>query len=107
MILVKSLIVILLTLILAQFAKPFLTLMVKLFDGREGFAVEETLEVEEADKALVDEEALEEVEEVEEGFYSHQKVSKEANFLAELQDKMNELNQLSEKATEINNQLIF
>jgi hypothetical protein len=93
MILVKSLIVILLTLILAQFAKPFLTLMAKLFDGREGFAVEE------ADKAAE--------EELEEGFYSPEKVSKEANFMAELQDKMNELNQLSEKATEINNQLIF
>ena len=93
MILVKSLIVILLTLILAQFAKPFLTLMAKLFDGREGFAVEE------ADKAAE--------EDVEEGFYSPEKVSKEANFMAELQDKMNELNQLSEKATEINNQLIF
>jgi len=96
MILVKSLIVILLTLILAQFAKPFLTLMAKLFDGREGFAVEET-----------EEEKIEELEELEEGFYSPEKVSKEANFMAELQDKMNELNQLSEKATEINNQLIF
>jgi hypothetical protein len=97
MILVKSLIVILLTLILAQFAKPFLTLMAKLFDGREGFAVEE--ELEETDKAAE--------EELEEGFYSPEKVSKEANFVAELQDKMNELNQLSEKAKEINNQLIF
>ena len=51
---------------------------------------------------------------MEESFYSppsvlenHQKVANESKIVATLQDKMDELNQLSEEATEINTQLNF
>jgi hypothetical protein len=107
MILVKSLIVILLMLILAKFGTPILEFLSKLFDGREGFVVEEEGEEE-------GEEGEREKVVMEESFYSppsvlenHQKVANESKFVATLQDQMNELNQLSEKATDINNQLNF
>ena len=109
MILVKSLIVILLMLILAKFGTPILEFLSRLFDGREGFVVEEG----EKEEKEVEGEGEEEVV-MEESFYSppsvlenHQKVANESKIVATLQDKMDELNQLSEEATEINTQLNF
>jgi hypothetical protein len=107
MILIKSLIVIFILLLLAKYATPILVFLSNLFDGREGFVAEDDEEeVQSYDAEASAEEPLEEV------VYTpptvmekHDLLSKDSTIVGDLQDKMNELMQLSEKATEINNQL--
>jgi hypothetical protein len=101
MILIKSLIVIFVLLLLAKYATSIFVFLANLLDGREGFVAED-------DK----EEEVKTYEPAEEIVYTppsvvekHDLLSKDSRIVSDLQDKMNELMQLSEKATEINNQL--
>lgn len=105
MILIKTLIIIFILLLLAKYAKPILTFFSNLLDGREGFDVKYEVE------GVGDNMGENDEEEVEELVYTtpslmdkHNKVADNTKFVGELQDKMNELTQLSEQASEINNQ---
>ena len=107
MILIKSLIVLFSLLLLAKYATPLLVFLAKLLDGREGFVGEDHSEEDEEEVN-----SYEPAEATEEIVYTpptvlekHDLMSKDSAIVNDLQDKMNELMQLSEKATEINNQL--
>ena len=118
MILVKSLIVIFLLLFFFKYYDRFVTYMSNKFDGREGFANANELgaganayEVGEGANANeVGEGAYEvEEEEYEELSYNVDEnqplMAEDAKLMGELQDKMKELLELSDKATNINNDI--
>ncbi len=105
MILIKSLIVIFVLLLLAKYSTSIFVFLANLLDGREGFVAEDDKEEEKV-------KSYEPAEAREETVYTpptvlekHDLLSKDSRIVSDLQDKMNELMQLSEKATEINNQL--
>ena len=86
MILLKSLIVLFVFLLLAQFFKPTIIFFArKFFDPREGFTQIEEIQY---TRPTV--------------LKKHKEMSMDAKMLSDLQEKMNELLQLSEKAKEIN-----
>ena len=101
MILVKSLIVIFLLLFFFKYYDRFVTYMSNKFDGREGFASE-------AGASEAGANALEE-EEYEELSYNvgenQPLMAEDAKLMGELQDRMKELLELSDKATNINNDI--
>ena len=102
---IKSLIVIFVLLLLAKYATSIFVFLSNLLDGRENFVAEDDEEEVKSYKQAA-------VEPLEERVYTppsvlekHDLMSKDSTIVSDLQDKMNELMQLSEKATEINNQL--
>ena len=104
MILIKSLIVIFILLLLAKYATPILVFLSNLLDGRENFVAEDDEEEFESYDAA--EEPQEEIVYTPPSVVEkHDLLSKDSTIVNDLQDKMDELMQLSEKATEINNQL--
>lgn len=103
MILIKSLIVIFILLLFAKYATSIFVFIANLLDGREGFVAEDDKEeVKTYEAAEASEELVYTPPNVLE---KHDLLSKDSTIVGDLQDKMNELTQLSEKATEINNQL--
>ena len=115
MILVKSLIVIFLLLFFFKYYDRFVTYMSNKFDGREGFASANAYEVEAGAGPNTNEvgagaNAYEvEEEEYEELSYNVDEnqplMAEDAKLMGELQDKMKELLELSDKATNINNDI--
>lgn len=116
MILVKSLIVIFLLLFFFKYYDRFVTYMSNKFDGREGFASEAGANANEVGAGAgayaneVGAGAYEvEEEEYEELSYNVDEnqplMAEDAKLMGELQDKMKELLELSDKATNINNDI--
>jgi len=104
MILVKSLIVIFLMLFLAKYYKRIMTFLSRfLLDERESFASLSTKNVFE----LEEEEMMEEISYTVPSPHEKQaELNMESKMISDLQEKMNELFRLSEKATEINKSLM-
>jgi hypothetical protein len=88
---------------LAKYATSILTFLSNLLDGREGFVAED--DEEEVKSYNVEEQVEEKVYTPPTVMEKHDLLSKDSTIVNDLQDKMDELMQLSEKATEINNQL--
>jgi hypothetical protein len=106
MILIKSLIVVFIMLLLAKYGKPIIIFLSNLLDGREGFDDGQNKD------EVKDEVKEEDNKDIVELSYSlpttleiHNEMANDSQLISELQDKMSELTQLSEKASEINNQL--
>jgi hypothetical protein len=106
MILVKSLIVIFLALLFANYYERILNFFVKLFDIRENF---ESGHLEVSGHSEAEEEKEEVYEEVTylppSELDNHAKISMDAKMMNELQGQIDELVKLSENATLINNNL--
>ena len=111
MILVKSLIVIFLLLFFFKYYDRFVTYMSNKFDGREGFANANEVEAGAGPNANEVEEGANEVEEEEYEELSYNVdenqplMAEDAKLMGELQDRMKELLELSDKATNINNDI--
>jgi hypothetical protein len=123
MILVKSLIVIFLLLFFFRYFDRFVTYMSNKFDGREGFASEadtsaygaaDTSAYGAADTSAADTSAADTSEVAEDdeeeisynvGGGNQTLMAEDAKLMGDLQDKMKELLQLSDKATVINNDI--
>lgn len=105
MILIKSLIVIFVLLLLAKYSTSIFVFLANLLDGREGFVAEDDDDQKEVKAAEAAEASEEIVYTPPTVLEKHDLLSKDSTIVSDLQDKMNELMLLSEKATEINNQL--
>jgi len=123
MILVKSLIVIFLLLFFFRYFDRFVTYMSNKFDGREGFASEAdtsaygaadtsaygAADTSAADTSAADTSAAAEDDEEEISYNvgggNQTLMAEDAKLMGDLQDKMKELLQLSDKATVINNDI--
>jgi len=117
MILVKSLIVIFLMLFVAKYFYPFVNYMANTFDGREGFANGVGANGVGANGVGANEVGANEVganeDEKEETTYTpispaekQAQMASDAKLVNELQVKIAELQQLSDKATDIRNELV-
>jgi hypothetical protein len=112
MILVKSLIVIFLMLFVAKYFYPFVNYMANTFDGREGFANGVGANGVGANEVGANEVGANE-DEKEETTYTpispaekQAQMASDAKLVNELQVKIAELQQLSDKATDIRNELV-
>jgi len=107
MILVKSLIVIFLMLFVAKYFYPFVNYMANTFDGREGFANEVGANGVGANGVGANEDEKEETTYTPISPAEKQaQMASDAKLVNELQVKIAELQQLSDKATDIRNELV-
>ena len=107
MILVKSLIVIFLMLFVAKYFYPFVNYMANTFDGREGFANEVGANEVGANGVEANEDEKEETTYTPISPAEKQaQMASDAKLVNELQVKIAELQQLSDKATDIRNELV-
>jgi hypothetical protein len=107
MILVKSLIVIFLMLFVAKYFYPFVNYMANTFDGREGFADGVGANGVGANGVGANEDEKEETTYTPISPAEKQaQMASDAKLVNELQVKIAELQQLSDKATDIRNELV-
>ena len=107
MILVKSLIVIFLMLFVAKYFYPFVNYMANTFDGREGFADGVGANGVGANGVEANEDEKEETTYTPISPAEKQaQMASDAKLVNELQVKIAELQQLSDKATDIRNELV-